>query len=65
MLSSESGGPTPRAWAWRRFIIETLVCLVLLAAMVEMGRQARDNIFAGPAILALAGAIVAIVRHRW
>jgi hypothetical protein len=54
-------GPSDRAVAWR-FLIETLVCLVLVAMIVTSGLQARHNPLAGPAILALVAAIVGILR---
>jgi len=58
-------GPSRGAVAWRRYLVELAVCLVLLGAIVAIGLEARSDILAGPAILALAGSIVAIVRHRW
>jgi hypothetical protein len=58
-------GPSPRAEAWRRFLIETLLCFVLLGAIVAIALEAGHELLAGPAIGGLAAGIVAIVRHGW
>jgi len=57
-------GPWPRAEAARAFLVETLLCVVLLAAIVALALEARHEVLAGPAIGGLAAGIVAIVRHR-
>jgi hypothetical protein len=59
------GGPSPRTIAWRRFVIETLLCVVLVAVIVAIALQARHDVLASPAIVALTGAVVAIVQRRW
>jgi hypothetical protein len=62
--SPKHDGPSPRAAAWWQFFVEALVCLVLLGAIAAIALEARHQLLAGPAILALAGTIVAIVRYR-
>lgn len=63
-MHRDRGGPSPGTIAWRRFVIETLLCLVLVAVIVAIALEARHDLLAGPAIVALAGAIVGIVRPR-
>lgn len=62
-MRQNDGGPPPGFRAWWRFVIEGLVCLVLVAAIVVIAFEGRHNILSGPAILALAGMIVGIVRN--
>jgi hypothetical protein len=57
------GGPSPSVIAWRRFVIETVLCLVLLGAIVVIALGARHILLAGPAIIALSGAILGILWH--
>jgi hypothetical protein len=60
---SDRCGPSPAVVAWWRFLIETLVCVVLVAAIVVIGLNAGQDLLAGPAVVALAGMIVGIVRY--
>lgn len=55
------GGPSPRDVAWRRFVIETLVCLVLLAALGVVWLRGHADLFAGSATVVLVGLILRIV----
>jgi hypothetical protein len=54
--NQHSDGPSPSVVAWRRFLIETMVCLVLVAAIID----ARHSFL----ILPLAAFVVGVVRHR-
>ena len=58
----DGDGPSPRMFAWRLFIMETVLCVVLVAAIVAIALEARHDLLAGPAIIALAGVIVKILR---
>jgi hypothetical protein len=51
--------------AWLGLFIETLVCLVLVGVIVAVVLQARHNVLAGPAAIAIATTVVGIVRYRW
>jgi glycerol uptake facilitator-like aquaporin len=56
--SGSSGGPSPELVAWRRFIVETVVCIVLVAVVTKIGLVAYDKPFTALTI----GAIVAAIR---
>jgi hypothetical protein len=60
----QDGGPSKAALAWRRFVIELLVCVVLLLAIVAIALGASHEPLAAPAILALAGMILGVVRRE-
>jgi hypothetical protein len=56
--------PSPALVAWRRFIIETLVCFELIAVIAVVGFGASHDFFAAAAIGALVTTIMRIVwRH--
>jgi hypothetical protein len=57
-------GPAPALIAWRRFIIETLVCFELIAVIAVIGFGASHDLFAGAAIGALVAAILRIVWRK-
>jgi hypothetical protein len=57
-------GPAPALIAWRRFIIETLVCFELIAVIAVIGFGASHDLFAGAAIGALVTAILRIVWRK-
>jgi hypothetical protein len=59
-----SEGPSPSLMAWRRFLIETLVCLVLVAAIITVVLDARHSFLTGATILPLAAFVVGVVRYR-
>jgi hypothetical protein len=59
-----ASGPSLGVVAWRRFIIETLVCFELLAVIAVVGFGASHDVFAGAAIAALVAAILRIIWHR-
>jgi hypothetical protein len=61
--STVGAGPSPALLAWRRFLVETIVCLVLVAALVLIALEGRHDLLAGSTILALTGMIVRIVRQ--
>jgi hypothetical protein len=57
-------GPSPALVAWRRFVIETLVMLELLAVIAVVGFGASHDLFAGAAIATLVTAILRILWRR-
>lgn len=58
------GGPSRRLIAWRQFIIETVVCVVLVGVIGVVALDARHDALAGASVIAVASLIVGIVRHR-
>jgi hypothetical protein len=59
-----AAGPSPSLVAWRRFIIETLVCFELIAVIAVIGFGASHDLFAGAAIATLVAAILRILWHQ-
>jgi hypothetical protein len=57
-------GPSDALIAWRRFLVETLVCFKLIAVIAVEGFGASHDLFAGAAIGALVAVILRIVWHR-
>lgn len=57
-------GPSRRLVAWRRFVVESLLCLVLIAMIAVAGTTRPGNVFIGTFVLSIAGAIIAIVRYE-
>ncbi|MGO9320665.1 MAG: hypothetical protein ACLQBY_07690 [Solirubrobacteraceae bacterium] len=57
-------GPSPALVAWRRFIVETLVCFELIAVIAVVGFGASHDLFAGAATGALVAAILRIIWRR-
>lgn len=55
----------PSRWlvAWRRFLVESLLCLVLLGVIIIAAVRGHGGILIGPFVAALAAVIVQIVRH--
>jgi glycerol uptake facilitator-like aquaporin len=62
--ASQDGGPSRAVLAWRRFVVELLVCAVLLLAIVAIALGASHEPLAAPAMLALASMILAVVRRE-
>ena len=60
----KSRGPSRRLVAWRKFVVETVICLVLIAAIVSASLLLPRNIFTGWFVLSAAAAVVAIVRYE-
>ncbi len=58
------GGPSARVVAWRGFLVETILCVVLLAAIGAITLHADQNITAGAAIIAIAGTVITVVRRQ-
>jgi hypothetical protein len=50
--------------AWRRFVVESLVCLVLVAVIAVAGISRPGNVFIGTFVLSVVAAIIAIVRYE-
>lgn len=57
-------GPSRGAVAWRQFVFETIVCVVLILAVVAVWMRQRSNVFAGTATVLLVGLILRIVWRR-
>jgi hypothetical protein len=60
----ERRGPSLALIAWRRFLIETLVCFELIAVIAVVGFGATHSFFTGAAIAALVATILRIVWRR-
>ncbi|HKH79089.1 MAG TPA: hypothetical protein VJ996_03660 [Solirubrobacteraceae bacterium] len=58
-------GPSRSIVAWRRFLIETLLCLVLIALIVVIGARATGDPFAGICVIALIAAVTRILWRAW
>jgi hypothetical protein len=63
--SQGQGGPSPGTVAWRRFVLETLLCVVLLTLIVLIGVRVPTKPLAGLAVAALVTWIVRILWRRW
>jgi hypothetical protein len=50
--------------AWRRFLLETVLCVVLIAAIVLVAFRASNNLLAGAAVGACVTAILRILWRR-
>ncbi len=57
-------GPSRGAIAWRQFVFETVVCVVLVLAIVAVWLRARSDLFAGTATVLLVGLILRILWRR-
>jgi hypothetical protein len=55
-------GPTPGMVAWRRFLIETVVCVELIAVIAVVGIRASHELLAG---VAIGGIVAIILRVIW
>lgn len=54
-------GPPPALLAWRRFVIETLICFELVAVIAVVGLGGSHDLFAGAAIATLVATILRII----
>lgn len=63
LINDEDGGPSAALVAWRRFVIETLVCFELVALIAVLGFGASHDLFGGALIGTLVVAILRILRH--
>jgi di/tricarboxylate transporter len=50
--------------AWRRFLLELVLCLVLTAMIVVVVLRARHEVLASPLIAAMVAAILRILWRR-
>ena len=50
--------------AWRRFLVESLLCLVLIGVIVLASVRELGGILIGPFVVTIALAIVGIVRYE-
>lgn len=55
-------GPSQRLVAWRRFLVESLVCVVLIGVIVLAAVRGLGGVLIGPFVVTVAAAIVRIVR---
>lgn len=63
-VSHPNEGPSQALVAWRRFVIETMLCFELLAVIAFFGFELSGDVFAGAAIATLVAGILRIVWHR-
>jgi hypothetical protein len=64
-LESESvPGPSRQTIEWRKFLIETVICIVLVVLIVVIGLHASGNPLAGPSIAGLVAVILGIIWRR-
>ena len=64
-INHPHGGPSKALLAWRRFIVETLLCFELVAVIAVVGFGAPHDVYAGAAIGALVAAILRILWRSW
>jgi ABC-type Co2+ transport system permease subunit len=50
--------------AWRRFLVESLLCLVLIGVIVLAAVRGLGGVLIGPFVVTVAAAIVRIVRYE-
>jgi hypothetical protein len=62
--SRDRRGPSQSLVAWRRFLLESLLCLVLIGVIVLASVRELGGILIGPFIVTVAFAIVGIVRYE-
>jgi glycerol uptake facilitator-like aquaporin len=59
-----STGPSSRIIAWRNFLAETTLCVVLIAVIVVFALSRANDILIGSTIATLAGIILGVLwRH--
>jgi hypothetical protein len=63
-LARDDGGPSRGLVAWRRFLVESLLCVVLIGVIALAAVRGFGGVFFGPFVVSVAFAIVAIVRHE-
>jgi hypothetical protein len=57
-------GPSRRTIEWRKFLVETVICIVLVGLIVVIGLHASGNLLAGPSIAGLVAVILGIIWRR-
>lgn len=62
--SHPNEGPSQALVAWRRFVIETMLCFELLAVIAVVGFGMSHDLFAGAAIAVLATGVLRILWRR-
>jgi hypothetical protein len=50
--------------AWRRFVVESLLCLVLIGVIVLASVHELGGVLIGPFVVTVALAIIGIVRYE-
>ncbi len=63
-VSHPNEGPSQALVAWRRFVIETMLCFELIAVIAVVGFGLSHDVFAGAAIAALVAAVLRILWRR-
>jgi hypothetical protein len=57
-------GPSDALYAWRRFVVETLLLFELLAVIGVVGLSGSSDLFAGAVIATLVAAVLRILHQR-
>jgi ABC-type Co2+ transport system permease subunit len=57
-------GPSRRVVAWRGFLVESLLCLVLIGVIVLAAVRGLGGVLIGPFVVTVAMAIIRIVRYE-
>jgi hypothetical protein len=65
MARARRDGPSQELIAWRRFLFETLRCIVLIGAIVMITVRASENMLTGVAIGGPATAVSRTLWRRW
>jgi hypothetical protein len=60
----KSEGPSRGLVAWRRFLVESLLCLVLIGVIVLAAVRELGGVLIGPFVVTVALAIIGIVRYE-
>ena len=63
-LGREDEGPSQGLVAWRGFLVESLLCVVLIGVIALAAVRGLGGLFFGPFVVGVAFAIVAIVRYE-
>jgi hypothetical protein len=63
-IGRERGGPSQGLVAWRRFLVESLVCVVLIGVIALAAVRGFGGVLIAPFVVSVAFAIVAIVRYE-
>ncbi len=58
------GGPSRGLVAWRRFLVESLLCVVLIGVIALVAVRGFGGVLIAPFVVSVAFAIVAIVRYE-
>jgi ABC-type Co2+ transport system permease subunit len=62
--SRDERGPSQGLLAWRRFLVESLLCMVLIGVIVLASVRELGGILIGPFVVTVALAVIGIVRYE-